>query len=61
MNDPMFIAMCIVAVGTLYFVPAMIAAQKKKKQFVALIACNLLFGWTGIGWAVCLIWSLMED
>ena len=45
----------------LYFLPALIASQRKKKNRNAITVANLLFGWTIIGWAIILIWSLTED
>lgn len=40
-----------------YFVPSMIAYWREHKQFVPLFIMNIFFGWTGIGWIICLIWS----
>ena len=51
----------LVAVGVslfIYFLPAVIANNRKHKNYIALFAANLLAGWTGIGWFMCLIWSL---
>lgn len=45
--------------GFVYFIPAIIG--NKKRNSGALFLCNLLFGWTGIGWLFCLIWSFMKD
>lgn len=44
-----------------YFFPVVLAYQKKRKNKVAILMTVLLFGWTGIGWAGALIWSMMED
>lgn len=54
-----FIIVMIVAI--LYFLPTAIAAQKKHLNSTAIFAANLIFGWTGIGWCICLIWSLMNS
>lgn len=42
----------------LYFLPAIIAARKKHPNKIAIFLCNLLFGGTGAGWFICLIWAL---
>jgi len=42
-----------------YFLPAIIG--RKKKNAGTIFLCNLLFGCTGVGWVVCLIWALSRD
>lgn len=44
-----------------YFLPAIIAAMKKKRNMVAIILLNLFLGWTFIGWVVSLVWAAIED
>ena len=45
-----------------YFAPTLFAAFATRKKKLGLIAvCNLLWGWTGIGWIICLIWSWTPD
>lgn len=48
-------------VAVLYFLPSIIAANKKRKNTGAIIALNLLTGWTFIMWVVCLTWALTSD
>ncbi|MES2657670.1 MAG: superinfection immunity protein [Verrucomicrobiota bacterium] len=45
--------------GILYFVPTLIA--RGTPRVVAIFAANLMFGWTGIGWALVLVWALAES
>lgn len=45
----------------IYFAPSLIAMHKRKKNTGAIIAVNLLAGWTVIGWFAALIWSLTND
>jgi hypothetical protein len=49
----------------LYFLPSIIAggvhSGGKKKNYAAIFTLNLLTGWTGIGWLVCLIWAICKD
>lgn len=41
-----------------YFIPSLIASNRRIANKALLIVLNLLAGWTVIGWIVCLIWSL---
>lgn len=45
----------------LYFMPALIASHKHKKNTARIFALDLLLGWTGIGWIGALIWALGDD
>ena len=46
------------SVIVVYFIPLIIGFVRKHHQRFAILALNLLLGWTGIGWIVALIWSL---
>jgi hypothetical protein len=41
----------------LYFAPAIIATKRGHKQQNSIALTNLFFGWTVLGWLICLIWS----
>ena len=43
----------------LYFLPTYLA--RNKSNFTAILALNLLAGWTFIGWIVALVWALSSD
>ncbi len=45
----------------LYFLPTIIANEKKKKNTGAIFALNLLLGWTLIGWVITLVWALTYE
>lgn len=45
--------------GLVYFLPAILGWKKANRR--AILALNLLLGWTGIGWVVSLVWSLCRD
>jgi hypothetical protein len=47
--------------GIVYFLPSLIAAKRGHHQAVALLALNLLLGWTLLGWVGALVWSLLAD
>jgi Superinfection immunity protein len=59
---PLFslIAFIIVAI-VLYFLPSLIAAERKKKQRAVIFCVNLFFGFTGIGWVGALIWAVVRE
>jgi hypothetical protein len=44
-----------------YFIPTVIAFTSGKKDAKAIFVLNLFLGWTGIGWLIALIWSIMVD
>lgn len=42
----------------LYLLPSIVAGLRHHPQLTPIIAANLLFGWTGFGWAACLVYAL---
>jgi hypothetical protein len=42
----------------IYFVPAVIAVARSHPNRWAILTANVLLGLTGVGWIVCLVWSL---
>lgn len=45
------------AIVILYFVPAVNAYSKRHRSRAMIAVVNLFFGWTILGWLVCLAWS----
>ena len=43
----------------MYFLPAIIGRDKRDAGLILVL--NLFFGWTVIGWIVCLIWACAAD
>lgn len=41
-------------VGTVYFLPSLLAWRRGHRWRQKILLANLLLGWTVIGWAVCL-------
>ena len=58
---PFQIVLAIVAAFAFYFLPTIIANGNHKRNAGAILALNLLLGWTLIGWVVALVWSLTSD
>jgi TM2 domain-containing membrane protein YozV len=44
----------------MYFLPGYIALRRQVSNFMPIFLTNLFLGWTGIGWIVCLIWSVSD-
>ena len=44
-----------------YFIPTFIAFYRKKANRAAILAMNVLLGWTFVGWVIALIWALKVD
>ena len=42
----------------LYFLPAFLAAVRSHHQTMAIVALNVLLGWTLLGWVLALVWAL---
>ncbi|HWH76829.1 MAG TPA: superinfection immunity protein [Candidatus Binatus sp.] len=54
-----FIALLLVAFGIfVYFLPAIIGAKRQVTASGFLFIINLLFGWSVIGWIVCVLWAV---
>jgi hypothetical protein len=41
----------------LYFLPAIIAVDRRHEQGLAIFVLNLLLGWTALGWILALVWA----
>jgi hypothetical protein len=46
----------LVGLALLYVTPTVIAWVRGHDQFRGIILVNLLFGWTGLGWIVAMLW-----
>lgn len=53
-----FLILTVLIGAIFYFIPTFIALARKHHSAPAIIAVNVLAGWTAIGWFVALIWSL---
>lgn len=43
--------------GYVYFLPSLRARNRKLKNTESIFFVNLFFGWTLLGWVVCLAWA----
>ena len=56
--EGLFFSIVILA---LYFLPSMIAYNRKVKSIGSLVVVNIFLGWTFIGWVVALSWSFTHN
>ena len=56
-----FFLFVLFAIILSYFFPAIVAFARKKRNWGAIFALNLLAGWTFIGWIAALVWALTHD
>lgn len=45
----------------LYFLPAIIAFARSKRDAMSILVLNFFLGWTAIGWVIALVWALKQD
>jgi hypothetical protein len=45
----------------LYFLPAIIAFGRSKRDAGSILVLNFFLGWTAIGWVIALVWALKQD
>jgi hypothetical protein len=45
----------------IYFFPSYMAFKRNHKNFVAILALNLLTGWSFVGWVIALVWALKVE
>ena len=48
-------------VGTMYFLPTLIAHARKKANIRPIFLVNFIAGWTVIGWIIALMWAFTAD
>ncbi|CAG4889083.1 superinfection immunity protein [Paraburkholderia saeva] len=44
-----------------YFLPAILADRRKRRDVLVIALFNAVLGWTGFGWALALYWSLQPN
>jgi hypothetical protein len=57
----MLAPLALVALGAIYFLPSIIAGSRGHMSAAAIVALNLLLGWTALGWILALVWSLNSN
>lgn len=44
-----------------YFLPTYVAVHYRHPEITRITLCNILFGFTGLGWLACFIWAVVPD
>ena len=61
----LFIIPVAIVIGVLslaiIFLPTIIAAIRKHRQFIPILVLNIFLWWTFIAWAVALAWAFVKD
>lgn len=50
-------SLVIIVYAIVYFFPAIVAYSKSHRQRDLIAVLNFLFGWTVVGWLICLGWA----
>ena len=51
----------LIIAALLYLIPTYCAASRGHNNTAPIFLTNLIFGWTGIGWIVALIWAFTDN
>jgi Superinfection immunity protein len=63
-NGPLDVVLFLLSfalVAAMYFAPTLVARYRKKSNATSIAVVNFFFGWTLLGWVICLAWALMQD
>ena len=50
----------LLLVGIIYFLPSLIARNRRHHNRTAILVLNFCFGWSFVGWVASLIWALTK-
>ena len=53
----MFTMLAFICAVAMYFLPAIVAHQRRHLSSGTILLVNLLLGWSIIGWVVCFAWA----
>ena len=48
-------------IAGIYLLPTIIAFARKNPNKIAIMALNILLGWTFIGWVISLVWAMVNN
>lgn len=51
----------LMILGFLWLLPVLVAVLRLHRNTPAITALDVLFGWTGIGWGIAMVWSLTSN
>jgi len=47
--------------AAIYFIPTIVAFDRRKTNRYAILMLNIFLGWTFVGWIVALVWALTHE
>lgn len=54
-------SLTLVLILVIYFVPTIVAFLAGHENKVAIFILNLFLGWSGLGWVIALVWSVLNQ
>lgn len=58
--DPLLFILIFTILVFVSMIPSIVALEKNHRNKGLIFFANILLGWTGIGWLICLIWACQE-
>jgi CHASE2 domain-containing sensor protein len=56
-TNPLWAILFSVIIILINFIPSFIAFSRKHPRRMPILIFNIMFGWTGIGWILLLVWA----
>jgi len=60
MEGALFLILLVIIGIVIYFIPTIVALNKKHVNTTPIILVNVLLGWSLIGWVVALVWAFKK-
>jgi hypothetical protein len=57
----LFALFLIILLVAFYFLPSVIAVQRKHRNRIPIILVNVFFGWFVVGWIAALVWAFTAN
>ena len=58
----LILLLCVfISIYFIYFLPTLIAIKRFHYNKISIFICNLLFGWTCVGWVLFLKWAFNNN
>jgi Mn2+/Fe2+ NRAMP family transporter len=61
LSELLYAALVALGVVMVYLIPSLVAFYRNKQNKGAILALNILLGFTFIGWVIALVWALTKD
>lgn len=58
--DNLIVALAYPALAAVYFLPSIVAKQRRHSNMLGLALLNLFGGWTVLGWVAALVWAVLK-